>query len=217
MLSSRSRTLEHVTNHLGFLSEVKRVLRPGGLLIVSTPDRAVYSAPGTDPNPHHLLELTEPEFRALLLENFANVHILPQRAVLGSLLAAEDSPRWRSYERRGPDIIEATKGLARAQYLVGVASDSVLPDTPSSVYLDRRRVHDVIEQSLRPPAMEAQLRHVIDDRDRYRAEVARLEGELRTSQEQLYESFAQRHTLEEQLGESKERVPGLEKQLGEFE
>ena len=208
-------TLEHVTNHLGFLSEVKRVLRPGGLLIVSTPDRAVYSAPGTDPNPHHLLELTEPEFRALLLENFANVHILPQRAVLGSLLAAEDSPRWRSYERRGPDIIEATKGLARAQYLVAVASDAVLPDTPSSVYLDRRRVHDVIEQSLRPPAMEAQLRHVIDDRDRYRAEVARVEGELRTSQEQLYESLSQRHALEEQLGESKEQVPGLEQQLGE--
>lgn len=215
-------TLEHVTNHLRFLSEVKRVLRPSGLFIVSTPDRAVYSAPGTDPNPHHLLELSESEFRTLLLENFANVHILPQRAVLGSLLASEECPQWRSYERRGPDIIEATKGLARAQYLVAVASDAVLPDTPSSVYLDRRRVHDVIEQSLRPPAMEAQLRHLITERDTYRAEAARLDGELRTSQQQLDESNGQRRTLEdqlgesrEQLGESKEQFTGLEKQLRE--
>ena len=210
-------TLEHVTNHSGFLNEVKRVLRPSGLFIVSTPDRAVYSAPGTDPNPHHLLELSEPEFRALLLENFANVHILPQRAVLGSLLAAEESPRWRSYERRGPDIIEATKGLARAQYLIAVASDAVLPDTPSSVYLDRRRVHDVIEQSLRLPAMEAQLRHLINERDSYRAEAARLDGELRTSQQQLDESNGQRRTLEEQLGESnwQRRTLEREEQLGE--
>ena len=63
----------------------------------------------------------------------------------------------------GLDIIEATNGLARARYLVAIPSDPSLPDTPSSVYLER--VHDVIEQSHRLPVMEAQLRELTDERD----------------------------------------------------
>jgi len=138
-------TLEHVADHQRFLSEVRRVLRPGGLLIVSTPDRSVYSAEGIAPNLYHVLELTAPEFNALLAQHFANHTLLQQRAVLGSAMSTPEGRGWRSYDRRSVERIEATDGLARADYLIALASDGPLPEPVSSIYLDRRRVHDAIE------------------------------------------------------------------------
>jgi len=38
-------TLEHLEDHDGMMKEIKRVLKPGGLLIISTPNKAEYSEP----------------------------------------------------------------------------------------------------------------------------------------------------------------------------
>ncbi len=72
-------TLEHLRDQNRFLLETRRVLRPNGLFIVSTPDRLVYSAPGQAPNPYHLLELSVPEFTVLLERHFSQHRILAQR------------------------------------------------------------------------------------------------------------------------------------------
>ncbi len=150
-------TLEHVREHARFMAEVKRVLRSGGKLIVSTPERAVYSARGEPVNKYHLLELTAAEFDSLLRANFRHVLILSQRAILGSLIvAAEGGGPWRSYERRSLEYIEASAGLTRAPFLVAIASDKELSQTPSSVYLDRRRPGEVIGGYLRLPAYQSQ-------------------------------------------------------------
>jgi len=69
-------TLEHVADQARFITEVRRVLRPDGLFVVSTPDRTVYSAGNGDANPYHVLELTEAEFSELLLSHFAHVRVL---------------------------------------------------------------------------------------------------------------------------------------------
>ena len=156
-------TLEHVREHERFASEVRRVLRSGGTFIVSTPDRATYSARGEHFNEFHLLELTEVEFESFLRAHFAHVVILRQRAVLGSVIAVSDCAGWRSYERRAPDYVEASGGLARAPYLIGVASDANLLPIPSTAYIDRRSPQDV----WRAPAVER-------ERDEARAELAAL-------------------------------------------
>jgi GT2 family glycosyltransferase/glycosyltransferase involved in cell wall biosynthesis/SAM-dependent methyltransferase len=148
-------TLEHVADHRTFIAEIRRVLRPGGLFVVSTPDRTVYSAHGVDPNPYHVLELTEPELRALLRAQFGKTRILAQRAMLGSVLAAPGARAWRSYERRGSEMIEATGGLARAQYLIAVATDGAMPELASSAFLDARVVHDVVQQVRLLPMVQA--------------------------------------------------------------
>lgn len=64
-------TLEHLHERNKFLSELNRVLRKGGLLILSTPN-ANYTNPvnGKPSNPFHIYEYTPRELRAELESHF---------------------------------------------------------------------------------------------------------------------------------------------------
>jgi SAM-dependent methyltransferase len=59
--------IEHLWDQAGFLAECARVLRPGGTLLVTTPNRITFS-PGRDTplNPFHTRELSGPELAGLL-------------------------------------------------------------------------------------------------------------------------------------------------------
>jgi len=61
--------IEHLWDQAGFLAECFRVLRPGGLLLVTTPNRITFS-PGRDTplNPFHTRELAAAELAELLVE-----------------------------------------------------------------------------------------------------------------------------------------------------
>lgn len=61
--------IEHVWDHRQFLAECRRVLRPGGWLVLSTPNRLTFS-PGAGPddrptNPFHTHEFTAAELAGL--------------------------------------------------------------------------------------------------------------------------------------------------------
>jgi SAM-dependent methyltransferase len=74
--------IEHVVDDAGFVSEARRVLRPGGRFLCSTPNRALTN-PGTRSldrpfNPHHIREYTGDELIALLRTRFDSVELLGQ-------------------------------------------------------------------------------------------------------------------------------------------
>lgn len=63
--------IEHLHDQPGFLAECHRVLRPGGTLIVSTPNRLTFSPGGAPPrNPFHTRELAPDELAGLLAPRF---------------------------------------------------------------------------------------------------------------------------------------------------
>src|SRR5262249_50988888 len=70
-------TIEHVDDPAAFVGECARVLVPEGMLIVSTPNRPVYSGEGPQ-NPFHHIEFDEEEFLGLLRSKFRSVQLYTQ-------------------------------------------------------------------------------------------------------------------------------------------
>jgi SAM-dependent methyltransferase len=92
--------IEHLWDQGQFVGECRRVLRPGGALLISTPNRITFS-PGRDTplNPFHTRELNAAELRELLTE--AGLHV---QAVLGVF----HGPRLAELDRKyGGSIIDA--------------------------------------------------------------------------------------------------------------
>jgi ubiquinone/menaquinone biosynthesis C-methylase UbiE len=79
-------TLEHIDAHDAFFAEVRRVLTPDGLFMVSTPDKAEYSDKRGIHNEFHVKELYAEEFERLLARHFARCRILHQRNAFVSLI-----------------------------------------------------------------------------------------------------------------------------------
>lgn len=73
-------TIEHIPDDSAFLAEVRRVLRPEGSLVISTPN-ALITQPlnGVPRNPYHVREYLPDEFRAVLRAHFGQVSMLGQR------------------------------------------------------------------------------------------------------------------------------------------
>ncbi len=143
-------TLEHMREHDTFLAEVRRVLRPGGRLLLSTPERDTYSPSGAPANPFHVRELARAEFSGLLRRHFAHVELLGQRPMLGSAIFAEppsEATGLLTFEQRGSDRFEVSPGLPRAVYLLAVASDAALEALPGSLYVHTSRVEEAAQQA----------------------------------------------------------------------
>lgn len=64
--------IEHIRRDAQFVAEIGRVLRPGGLLVLTTPNAPM----SLTRNPWHVREYTAPQLRQLLAPHFREVEIL---------------------------------------------------------------------------------------------------------------------------------------------
>ena len=142
-------TIEHIPfeSQRAFLKEVKRVLRPNGFFIVSTPCHEK-SAENVHGNPFHLGEMELPVFKKILSQEFPCVEIYTQRIALSSsILAGSTSPDYYVLQR-------GTRGWCASKNM----KDRALPDYYLAVCGARKT--DAIRCSM-----------VVDDKNRFFAQV----------------------------------------------
>lgn len=129
-------TIEHHDKHDQMVSEIKRVLKPDGLLIMSSPDRHEYNdVPGYN-NPHHVKELYTQEFTNLLSKYFSNIELADQRVVVGSLIVPrKDSIGFDSLitDTSEPDGVDWNGGFTRGVFNLALASNSSLPSIKTTI------------------------------------------------------------------------------------
>jgi GT2 family glycosyltransferase/ubiquinone/menaquinone biosynthesis C-methylase UbiE/glycosyltransferase involved in cell wall biosynthesis len=128
-------TLEHLANQQQMVDEIQRVLKPGGLLIISTPDRDVYREEDGGDNEFHVKELTGEEFRQLLAPRFKNVRMLGQRMVTLGWVQSLDEQESSAVQTYLPPQTEAT-GMPRPVFCIAYCSDASLPAMGPSVFID---------------------------------------------------------------------------------
>jgi SAM-dependent methyltransferase len=155
-------TLEHVIEHEAFFSEIKRVLRPGGILVMSTPDLRFYRARSSHLNEFHLREITFAGFRSLCARFFKNADYGLQRSSFRSVLEpkgskAEPAIGPTTFERVGPGAYREASKDARGVYAVCVASDQHLPAIRWGTLEDSSLYSRLLEQQACVEAERARL------------------------------------------------------------
>jgi ubiquinone/menaquinone biosynthesis C-methylase UbiE len=137
-------TLEHTSHHEAFLDGIKRVLKPGGLLIISTPDKKWYTDKPGQVNPFHTKELYRDEFELLLKRNFTHVNIVLQKFFCGSVLFDAVNPETDIFRGNFESI--ATTKDPEALYMISLASDMPLPAINRSFFNADDILHAAVVQ-----------------------------------------------------------------------
>lgn len=198
--------IEHLENWPALLLEARRLLAPGGQLIVSTPNKSYYaeSRKLAGPNPFHLHEFDFGEFRQALLAHFSSVTLFLQNHVSAIAFQPE-----HAHPAADLAVETSTPNPEASHFFLAVCALSAQTGAPLYVYL---------------PATA----NVLRERE---AHIAKLESELaqkdewltqlKTNHASLLESH---HSLEEKYSltvkwgqELNEKIDQLGKQIEEMQ
>jgi GT2 family glycosyltransferase/SAM-dependent methyltransferase len=134
-------TIEHHDKHEEMITEIRRVLRPGGFLVISSPNRPVYSDKAGHHNEFHVKELDFTELDVLLRAHFPRVRYYGQRMTVASaLMPMDDSdarPEISALTDTGDTVVARTSQLVDPVYFIAVAAaqDVELPESTPSVLM----------------------------------------------------------------------------------
>jgi SAM-dependent methyltransferase len=141
-------TLEHLEDHDGLMAEFQRVLKPGGFLLISSPDKAIYTDKQKNDNEFHLRELYRDEFEELLLRYFPCYHLLGQKLLFQSAIWALDGVSTVSFQQEHEgQVASFSEPHHHPVYLLAVCAldDTSLPRVESALSLFDDSVESVYE------------------------------------------------------------------------
>jgi GT2 family glycosyltransferase/ubiquinone/menaquinone biosynthesis C-methylase UbiE len=135
-------TIEHHDKHEEMMQEIKRVLKPGGLLIISSPNRLKYSDEPNYSNPFHVKELYYDELADLLSQYFSYFRIYGQRLATSSFVfSLEDTceTSMKSYTGDVNNLNQQVCSLNSPIYFVAICSDDAdkVQIDIDSIYVDK--------------------------------------------------------------------------------
>lgn len=84
-------TIEHHDKHDEMLREIKRVLTPSGVLIISSPDKKYYSDIPKKENPFHIKELYLNEFKEVIEKYFSTPSFFLQKMINNNSIIAKEN------------------------------------------------------------------------------------------------------------------------------
>jgi 2-polyprenyl-3-methyl-5-hydroxy-6-metoxy-1,4-benzoquinol methylase len=114
--------LEHTMDTGSALDELARVLRPDGILLVSSPNPGVYEAG----NPFHLHELTADELHHELAARFSHTRLLRQYRLLASAVLADGArvaAALEPFELHGLSVARLAPGAETYSVVVGTHAE----------------------------------------------------------------------------------------------
>jgi ubiquinone/menaquinone biosynthesis C-methylase UbiE len=130
--------IEHVENPFRGLDEFRRVLAPGGIVLVSSPNPGVYPAG----NPFHIHEFTPPELLAAMNDRFEYSNLWRQHNLIASAVHQDGAVPVDSAGSHHHVTVLADLAAVRDVYSLVVASESPLPDMHAMVALSSSRQLD---------------------------------------------------------------------------
>ena len=190
-------TIEHHDKHEEMMQEIKRVLKPAGILVISSPNRWTYSDEPKYSNPFHIKELYFDEFSTLLGHYFKHVMIYGQRLATASFVYSLHSPEEKqltSYSGSTESLVQKATSLHSPLYFVSVCSDepAICATSSASVYIDA--ADDLMEKA----NVQADARtnaELISQRTAYEAELVRVRAHYEAQIKQQTDEFAQAQSL----------------------
>ena len=156
-------TIEHIVEQAEFLDEIKRLLKPTGLLIISSPNRAEYSDKRGYKNEFHVKELDRAELASLIATRFKHSRWFSQRNAFVSLIvpdvcgpqpASDIAGETLTTSKKKPDavvppldalyfLVVATCDDAAADRLISRVS--VFADQEEWAYNDYRKIYQATQ------------------------------------------------------------------------
>jgi SAM-dependent methyltransferase len=141
-------TIEHLETPVIFLDECRRLLIPGGTLVISTPNRDAFQQVDVS-NPFHCAEMTEGEFTSLLASQSTRWELYTQRPRTAPRwnarsLAVDSSP-WHAYRtyhrlrRKCASLcphLNSLHGVVEDQYRQFPVETILARDPPFSCYVN---------------------------------------------------------------------------------
>jgi len=127
-------TLEHLEDQESLLKEFRRVLAPDGFLIISSPDKAVYTDRHQNENEFHVKELYRDELDALLSGYFPHRQFMKQKLMFHSVIwPDQDEPGVTFQHSSETGITEQQSPSQDAMYFIVLcaASEGDMPSLRS--------------------------------------------------------------------------------------
>lgn len=176
-------TIEHVNSAVqkNFLCEISRVLKPDGILIMSTPNKRVYTDLVKGQNPFHEKEFYVDEFQDFLSDYFKKIEMFCQYPDVGYFISRENEP-FGTYGKKG-------KSQEESRYIIAVCSNEEqkfeistekLTAFSDQMYYDLNRYahekeQEILKMKTEAEAFERQLEEGIREQKEY---IAKLENDI---------------------------------------